>query len=226
MHQTWGELLFLHWSFPPELVRPLVPDGLELDLWEGRAWVGLTPFTMWGVRPALLPAVPLLSRTHELNVRTYVHRDGFPGVWFLSLEAANPLAVWGARLAFRLPYHQAEMSLEDEANEVTFSSRRRHPGAPAAEFAARWSRHGEVREAAPGSLDFFLVERYALYAEHGNTLRRARIHHSPWRLQEARLLALETTMLESHGLSTPLEPPLLHGQAEALEVDVWAPEEV
>jgi uncharacterized protein len=226
MHQTWGKLLFLHWSFAPEAVRPLVPEGLELDLFEGRAWVGVTPFTMWGMRPPLLPAVPVLSRTHEMNVRTYVHRDGFPGVWFFSLEAANPLAVWGARLAFRLPYHQAQMSLEEEEDgTIEFRSERKHPGAPSASLRTRWSGFGPVREATPGTLDFFLVERYALFAEHGDSLRRARIHHRPWPLREARVQALETTMLEAHGLLTPAEPPLVHAQAEPLEVEVWAPEE-
>src|SRR5215208_5984323 len=106
MHQTWDKLLFLHWPLPPESLRALIPTRLVLDTFEGNAWVALTPFTMWGIRPTLLPPVPWLSASHELNVRTYVHLDGVPGVWFFSLDASNLLAVLGARLGFHLPYFQ------------------------------------------------------------------------------------------------------------------------
>jgi uncharacterized protein len=224
MHQSWRELLFLHWPLSPAAVRRLVPPSLELDVWEGEAWIGVTPFTMWDIRPAHLPAVPLLSRSHELNVRTYVHRDGVPGVWFLSLEAANPLAVIGARIGFHLPYFQARMCLEEEGETVRYSSRRIHPGAPPATFAAEWSRGGPLPEAEPGTRDFFLIERYCLYSEVNGKLSRCRIHHRPWPLRVARLASLSTTMLEAHGLATPPREPLLHAQGASIEVEIWPPE--
>jgi uncharacterized protein YqjF (DUF2071 family) len=113
MYQSWRSLLFLHWEFPPEQVRPLVPAGLDLDLFEGRAYVGLVPFTMKGVRPVVLPPVPGTGAFHETNVRTYVHRDGRdPAVYFFSLDAASALAVIGARALFSLPYHHARMRLD------------------------------------------------------------------------------------------------------------------
>src|SRR5215211_3176375 len=149
MMQTWGKLLFLHWRVPAGLLRPLVPAGLEIDLFDGSAWIGMTPFTMWGIRPARLPALPLVSRSHELNVRTYVHRDGVPGVWFLSLDASNPLAVVGARLAFHLPYFQARMRLRQAGPAIGFQSRRLHPGAPPAAVEAAWVRGEPVGQAAP-----------------------------------------------------------------------------
>jgi len=93
MHQTWGKLLFIHWPISPELIRPLVPAGLELDLFEGTAWVAIAPFTMWGIRPRFTPTLPLLNRCHELNVRTYVYVNRVPGVWFFSLDANHALAV-------------------------------------------------------------------------------------------------------------------------------------
>lgn len=80
MYQTWGKLLFLHWPAPAETLRPLIPDPLTIDAFDGAAWVGITPFTMWGVRPVFSPALPVLSSSHELNVRTYVHLSGVPGV--------------------------------------------------------------------------------------------------------------------------------------------------
>lgn len=226
MHQTWGKLLFLHWAVPQEQLRPLIAERLNIDTWEGMAWVGVTPFTMWNVRPTFLPPVPFVSESHELNVRTYVHLDGVPGVWFFSLDAANPLAVYGARLGFHLPYYRAEMELREEGRTIHYRSRRTHRGAPAAEFEASWVIGEPLPEAAPDTRDFFLVERYCLYAENRGTLYRARIFHRPWPLADASLSQLSTTMLEAAGITTSAEPPLLHQQREPLDVEVWALEKV
>ena len=132
MYQSWGGLLFMHWPVPAHSLRPLIPEPLAIDTYDGVAWIGITPFTTWGLRPVLLPAVPLLSESHEINMRTYVHLDGVPGVWFLSLDANNPLAVWGARLAFHLPYFTARMSIERQDRTINFASRRTHRHAPSA----------------------------------------------------------------------------------------------
>jgi uncharacterized protein len=226
MHQTWAKLLFLHWPVPVERLRPLIPERLSIDTCEGTAWVGVTPFTMWGVRPTFLPPLPFVSETHELNVRTYVHLDGVPGVWFFSLDATNPLAVYGARFAFHLPYYRADMQLEEEGSTIRYRSRRTHPDAPPAEFEARWT-IGEPRpEAAPETLDFFLVERYCLYSANEGKLYRARIHHRPWPLAEVTLSRLSSTMLEARSIPTPEVAPLLHQQREPLDVEVWPLEEV
>jgi uncharacterized protein YqjF (DUF2071 family) len=226
MHQTWDKLLFLHWPLPPGRLRALLPPHLALDTFEGSAWVGLTPFTMWGIRPTLLPAVPWLSASHELNVRTYVHFDGVPGVWFFSLDASNPLAVLGARWGFRLPYFRARMTLKEEGPTIHFTSHRTHRGAPPADCEGVWIRGQPLPEAEPGTLDFFLLERYCLYAARGAHLYRARIAHRPWPLCKATLTGFSSTMLASHGLCTPEKEPLLHGQAEPLHVEVWPPQRV
>ena len=221
MVQTWGKLLFLHWRVSAKLLRPLVPAGLEIDTCDGSAWVGMTPFTMWGIRPARLPALPFVSRSHELNVRTYVYRDGIPGVWFLSLDASNPLAVAGARLGFHLPYFLARMRLREAGASIDFASHRRHPGAPAATLEAAWTRGERLGEARRDTLEFFLTERYCLYAGRGGRLYRARIHHRPWPLHRAALARLSSTMLQSHGLPAPEGDPLLHAQGEPLTVGIW-----
>lgn len=225
LRQTWAKLLFLHWRVPAERLRALVPAGLEIDTFEGEAWVGVTPFTLPGMAPPFLPDIPFLSASHELNVRTYVHRDGVPGVWFLSLDASNPLAVLGARIGFHLPYYRARQTLRESGGEVRFVSRRAHPGAPAAELQVAWTPGAPLPEAEPGTLDFFLVERYCLYAEHRGRLLRARIHHRPWPLRRATTAYLASTMLESHGVETPGGPPLLHAQAAPLRVGIWPPKE-
>ncbi len=152
MYQYWGKLLFLHWSLPVELLRPLIPDPLIVDTFDGTAWIGVTPFTMWGMRPVILPSVPVLSDSHELNVRTYVHLDGVPGIWFFSLDASNPVAALGARLTFHLPYFNARMSLEQRDHTIQFISRRTRPHAAPAEFEAVWTignRFAAVRAGFP-----------------------------------------------------------------------------
>jgi uncharacterized protein YqjF (DUF2071 family) len=221
MYQSWDKLLFMHWPMPVEALRPLVPDLLTIDTFEGTAWMGVTPFTMWGIRPVFSPSLPALSRSHELNVRTYVYLDGIPGVWFLSLDANNPLAVLGARLAFHLPYFTANMSLERRDQTIYFASRRTQVRAPRAEFEAVWTVGERLGQAEPGSLDFFLTERYCLYSTRSGRLYRARIFHRPWSLRTARLLSFRSTMIESQGLPSPSSEPLLHQQGEPLRVRVW-----
>jgi len=189
MYQSWGDLLFMHWPVPAESLRPLILEPLAIDTHDGVAWVGITPFTMWGLRPVFAPTFPLLSESHELNVRTYVHLDGVLGVWFFSLDANNLLAVLGARVAFHLPYFRARMSLERRGRTIHFASSRTHRRAAPAEFEAAWTVGEELGEARPGSLDFFLIERYCLYSARGGKLYRARIFHRPWPLRRADLLS-------------------------------------
>jgi len=218
MHQNWGKLLFMHWRIEERVLRPLIPAALEIDTYDGSAWIAVTPFTMWGIRAYFLPPIPGTSAFHELNVRTYVHLNGVPGVWFFSLDAANALAVWGARLSYHLPYHTAEMSLEQKGKTIEYSSQR--IDSPA-ELHATWSIGEALPEPEPESLQFFLTERYCLYAAQGDQLYRARIFHAPWSLQSATLLSLHSTMIESLGLPTPEGEPLLH-YAEEIAVDIWS----
>jgi uncharacterized protein YqjF (DUF2071 family) len=169
----------------------------------------------------LLPAIPLLSESHEINVRTYVHLDGIPGVWFFSLDANNPLAVWGARLAFHLPYFTARMSIERQNRTINFASRRTHRHSASAEFETSWTVGDKLPQPEPDSLDFFLIERYCLYAARKDKLYRARIFHRPWPLHTARLLTCRSTMIESQGLPSPETEPLLHQQGDSLRVQIW-----
>ena len=125
MHQSWGKLLFIHWPIAETLLRPLVPAGLEIDTFKGTAWIAEVPFTMWDIRafPPYVPAVPGLRAMHELNVRTYVQRDGVPGVWFFSLDCNNTAAVLGARTFYYLPYYNAEIELEQQETAWSIGTR-------------------------------------------------------------------------------------------------------
>jgi uncharacterized protein YqjF (DUF2071 family) len=227
MHQDWGKLLFMHWRMDEEKLRPLIPERLTIDTFDGSAWIAVTPFTMWDIRafPPLLPPVPGLSRMHELNVRTYVHLDNVPGVWFFSLDANSSVAVVTARTFFHLPYFNAEMELEQEGDKIIYSSERTGTDAPAARFDATWKIGETLAYSHPGSLEFFLTERYCLYSAYKQKLYRARIFHEPWPLQKATVSSFDSTMIESHGLPTPKDEPLLH-YAEEISVDIWPIKEV
>jgi uncharacterized protein len=232
MRQDWHHLLFLHWSIPAEQLRPSLPTGLELDLYEGRAYVGLTPFTMTGVRPAWIPPIPFVSSFHETNVRTYVHAGGRdPGVWFFSLDASSTLAVIAARTLLGLPYRCAQIDMAFEraalqaAPVIDYKLRRRWPGPTPASCAVRYAPRGPVSSAVLGSLEYFLVERYVLYNAARGQLYRGRIHHAPWPLQGADVPALDETLLAAAGIARPDEPPLAHYGRE-VRVEIFAAERV
>ena len=125
LFQSWHKLLFLHWAIPESALRPHLPDRLAIDTFDGKAWVGLTPFTIRDARPIFTPSIPWLSHFHEINVRTYVSLDGVPGVWFFSLDANNFIAVKVARTIFHLPYQTARITLEQQDKTIHYACTRK-----------------------------------------------------------------------------------------------------
>lgn len=221
MRQVWNDLLFAHWPLLPEAIRPLIPPQLELDTFEGRAWVGVVPFHMSGVRVRGLTPIPYTSHFAELNVRTYVSFGGRPGVVFFSLDAASPPAVMAARRWFYLPYFKARMPFQVQGGIVTYSSHRTHRGAPPAEFEAAYAPTGPVITAQPGTLDNWLTARYCLYTvDPRQRVLRGEIHHQPWPLQPAQATITVNTMAQAAGIILPEQVPLLHF-AKKLEVLIW-----
>ena len=226
LSMSWHDLLFMHWPVPEEWLRPLIPSALQLDTFDGSAWLGVVPFRMSGVRPRALPGVPPLSNFPETNLRTYVSAEGKPGVWFFSLDAHNPVAVRIARATFGLPYYDAKMFCHSSGDEVSYASVRTHKNAPPARFVGRYRPTGEVFESNPGSLENFLTERYCLYSANGwGVVRRGDIHHHMWPLQRAEV---ETAALEMTGqicLDLPDTEPQLH-YARRLDVLAWQPRRI
>lgn len=220
MGQTWYDLLFAHWAVAPELLRPLVPHPLELDLRHGRAWLGVTPFRIAGLRPRGAPPLPWLSSFPELNVRTYVDHGGRPGIYFFSLDAGRLAAVVAARRGYRLPYFHARMNIEREDSTLSCASTRIDSSGPPAELRARYGPSGARLPIEDGALERWLAERYCLYVvdERGRALR-GEIHHSPWPLQPARASFELNTMAEWLGISLDSEP-LLHYSARQ-DVLIW-----
>lgn len=185
MTMSWCDLCFLHWQVDVDVLRALVPAALALDLFDGEAFVGVVPFRMEHVTARFLPDVPGVSAFPELNVRVYVNVDGVPGVYFFSLDATQPLAIWGARTFFHLNYLKADMALEHEGDDVRYRCARVDDrAAHSARFAARYGPTGAPYVSTPGTLEAFLTERYCLYAvdDDGRPLR-GHIQHAPWPLQ-------------------------------------------
>ena len=229
MAQSWHDLLFAHWPIPIETMRQLIPPELELDTFEELAWVGVVPFRMSGIRPRGFPAVPWLSAFLEFNVRTYVKsksQPSKPGVYFFSLDAANPLAVAVARATYKLPYFNAKMSLlKNDDESFTYMTNRTHRGAPSAEFAGSYGPRGDVFLAREGTIDHWLTERYCLYTVSKGKVYRGEIHHLPWPLQPAFLKTDSNTMASAGGIELPNCDPILHF-SKSIDVVVWPIEKV
>ncbi len=212
-YHRWSELLFMHWRISVNVLRPLLPPTLEIDQFDGTAWVGLVAFHMSGVRPWWSPAMPGLSEFHETNVRTYVVHRGQPGVWFFSLEAAQSLAVRIARWRWRLNYFRAAMEITRRNNIREYRSQRLWPPpVPAHSDVAveigDWLFGTEQTGAvAPGTLEFFLVERYLLFTELANRrIARGQVHHRPYPLKTASLLRCDQSLLAAAGIDVASPP--------------------
>jgi uncharacterized protein YqjF (DUF2071 family) len=231
MNQRWQNLLFLHWEVSVDLIQSLLPNGLAVDTFEGKAYVGLVPFTMRGVRPARLPAVRGLSNFHETNVRTYVHHRGQrPGVWFFSLDAANAVGVALGRRWFGLPYFLARMSLKAEVAggglRLAYASDRIYPGPKPASTRVAATVDSPITPARVGTLEYFLAERYLLYSSPSpGIMATGRVHHSPYPLQVAEVTDLTESLVRAAGIDRPDVPPLAH-YAEGVNVEVFGLERI
>lgn len=217
--QRWAELLFIHWTFPVDVVRPLVPPEIELDVWDGRMYVGLVPFRMHAIRPWWLPRAMALDFL-ELNLRTYVHYRGRPAVWFFSLDASSWLAVNAARIGWSLPYHHADMQVTRVGERVTYTSTR---NASQARFEARYEIGASLGPSLPGSLEHFLLERYLLLAKKGGTILEGQVNHVPYPAHAAHLEHVHDDLVAAAGLPRPSSPPETVHFSPGVDVEVFGP---
>jgi uncharacterized protein YqjF (DUF2071 family) len=222
MHHVWKDLAFIHWTVPPDVIQASLPQGLTVDTWEGQAYLGLTPFFMRRIRPRGLPPVPWLSNFLEMNVRTYVYdAGGNPGVWFYSLDCSQPIAVWLARTFMGLPYRHATMKATREKDgTIAYSSERRGEKA-VANLRYRLKPTGTV--AAPGTLEFFLLERYLLFTVLRGRLLRGQVHHAPYPVAEVELSALQAANFGPGGVDFQSAPAHIIG-SEGVKVEVFGTE--
>jgi uncharacterized protein YqjF (DUF2071 family) len=221
MHQRWHNLLFAHWRLPGDVIRRKLPKSIELDTFDGDAWISVIPFYMTGVRLRWAPPIPTAHAFAELNVRTYVRHRGVAGIWFFSLDAESTLAVIGARLGAALPYYRAAMQVRCRRRDINYCSDRVIGTTPACFDATYWPRD-ERQTPAPGSLEYFLTERYSLFSSSGDRIWRIDIAHPRWDLQDAVAVVRRNTMTEAAGLGAPAGDPLLHF-ATVQDVLFWPP---
>ena len=223
MGQRWHDVLFAHWRVEPEALQTLLPLPLEVDTFDGAAWIAIVPFAMTAVRARGLPGFSRVSSFLELNVRTYARVDDVDGVYFFSLDAASRSAVAAARRWFHLPYFNARMELQQRADRIDYQSRRTHRGAEQAHVALSYRPTGPGSPAEPGSLDHWLVERYRLLTDRPDgTIVTGEIHHGPWVLQPAEAEFHINSMTDWLGVELAPAPDHLCF-ARFQDVYIWRP---
>lgn len=222
MTQSWEKLLFLHWRYPAELIQQHLPRGLMVDCFENSAWVGVVPFFMRNIRPVWFPSVPYVSNFLEMNVRTYVYdAEGRPGVWFFSLAANRGLAVLLARMLFHLPYYWSQMSAQTQQDGTVHYNCRRFDDPERVTQQLTYRPTGVAQPAVPGTLEFFLVERYLLFSQHRQSLFSGQVHHVPYQIQPVEYEQQCEQSLLLAGLPHPQRPPEHACYAPGVDVEVY-----
>jgi uncharacterized protein len=229
MYETWENLLFLHWEYDPQAIQRTLPNGLYVDTFDGKAYLGLVPFVMRALRPRLFPSLLGISDFEELNARTYVYDSrGTPGVWFYSLDANHYWAGKLARLFFNLPYFHATMTADfnPQENEMSFSSNR-HGTDPTLTTHIRYRSGSQPFAAAADTVEFFLIERYVLYAcSKGNQLYSGRVWHRPYQLTGVEVSVLEEHVLDLDGFRKPSRDQNHQIMSHGVEVEIFALEKL
>lgn len=221
MSQRWESLLFLHWEYEAEEIQKTLPPGLFVDQFQGKAYMGITPFFMKKVKLNAMPIFSSIPDFMELNVRTYVYDEtGTPGVWFYSLDANSFLVVQAASRILDLPYFYANMQFKiNEEQEIDYQSQRQNTSSPV-QFLYKGT--AQSIEAPPGSLEFFLVERYVLFAYKKNgQLVKGRVHHAPYPLYQAEVTKWDNHLFELDGLKKPANSPQHAVFSPGVNVDIF-----
>jgi len=215
MLQRWHEICFFHWSCDPALLQPRLPPGLRLDTFDGKAWIGLTPFLLTGLRPPLFPHA-LGIAFPEMNLRTYVIGGDGPGIWFFSLDAARFIAVLGARVTYGLPYYWANMRAEIGPEENFYFSSR----AGRAKAGIRIAKQERIREQSP--LEIFLTARFRLYSVFRGRLITAEVSHAPWELNRVRIVEFKEWVRRTMRIEFPSQDFLAH-HSEGVDAKIGRP---
>jgi uncharacterized protein YqjF (DUF2071 family) len=227
--QRWNDLLFAHWPVPPVDLAERLPEGLQIDTFEGSAWLSVTPFWTDRIKIRGVPPLPGLRCFPELSLRTYVReqRTGLPGIYTFSLEVGSLLALLVGRTAQHLPCHWADMRVEQRGErEISYFSRRRLTASPVI-FQARYRGLGPTRKTAEwraGSLEYFLLERSCQFtSNHAGLTQRANLHYVSWPLEAAEAQIEQNGLAEAIGIHLPLQPPVMH-YSRRMAVYIWPAE--
>lgn len=222
LFMTWRDLLFASWRVPMDVIRAKVPPELEIDTFQGDAWVSMVPMAVTGMHFRGVPEIPGLTSLRELNLRTYVKRGNKGGVYFLSIECPAVASDWMANHFFGVPYLEANIATYNDGATYQYASERTQPNAPPAAFFGTFEPVGEAAGPAPGSLEQWLVERYCLYFVKNGTVYRGDIHHADWELQSADAQIAVNTIPKASGLDLAAKPDHL-AFCSRTDTLVWLP---
>lgn len=217
-YQTWRDLLFLHWPVSTAKVQKLLPPSLTVDTFDGTAYIGIVPFAMENVKPWWLPKAFAFNFL-ETNLRTYVHHNGRPGVYFFSLEAASWLAVQAARWGWQLPYYYAGMRMDRKDDDIEYELLRH--GRHKAYFRAHYTIGDKLGPSQPGTLEHFLLERYLLFTQKGRKLLCGQVHHKPYPAFLAHPREVQEELVAAAGLPATQGPPTLAHFSPGVDVDIF-----
>jgi uncharacterized protein len=217
--QQWRDLLFLHWSVPIEEIRAQVPAGMQLDLFDGKAYVGIVPFVMQNILPTYIPSF-LAQNFLEINLRTYVHVHGEPGIYFFSLDANSQLAVMGARLTFSLPYTYADIAIEKYEEQLIYYNSKRYFHENA-KFSCRYQVKEKLPASEEGSSDHFFLERYWLFLEKNKKLYKAQVHHTPYPAHRVEMHAIEESLIQAANMSRLTTVPEYMHYSPGVDVQMY-----
>ncbi|MCU7511950.1 MAG: YqjF family protein [Bacteroidota bacterium] len=229
MYQKWRDLLFLHWEVDPEIIQLTLPEMLHTDTFEGKAYLGLTPFFVQDARPIFTPGIPAISDFPEVNVRTYVFdNEGNPGIWFYSLDTSQALAVEAANIFFHLPYHTSEIEAHQGIEGITFSCRRKEDDVAVPRSTFRYKYSGEEFFAESKTLDFFLIERYLIFSKDKETgqLYSGRVHHRPYPIYRAEVPEYDLNLLALNGFELEGRPADHQVYSTGVDVEVYTLDKV
>lgn len=216
-YQRWRSLLFLHWAIPEESLRPFIPPQISLDVYDGVAYVGVVPFAMSGVRHSWWPE-RLSLEFLETNVRTYVHFNGRPGIYFLSLDAQSRLAVWGARLLWGLPYFHAAMTMSRQGDEITYKTER---GKGVGVHKVRYRVEDRLEPSHVDTLEYFFLERYLLFVERGGEIYSGQVYHTPYPAHQVEVLEVDDGLVSASGLAHPDRLPDFAHYSPGVDVEIF-----
>lgn len=223
MQQSWQNLLFIHWPVDALQLRKAVPAQLELDIYDGCAWLGVIPFEM---RDVCARGVPFEFNFLELNVRTYVKFGGKSGVYFFSLDANYGLAVEAARAGFSLPYFNAVMDIESNAGWLHYTSARCDGRGGPASLDILYQAESQPFHSRKESLEEWLTERYCLFT---NNIRgdvvTCNVHHQRWLLQTANAEIRMNTMFHQLPVALKQTQPILHF-SKRMDMIAWLPQQM
>jgi len=176
--QEWHKILLLHWKVPVSFIEPLLPDGLEVDTYNGNAWISMVPLSVKKHHYRGFPVLPFVSSFHEVNLRTYVKKGNTSGIYMFSIETEKLSTVLMAKCTDGLPY--VKSIIERTPNRYLSENNDKQYSLDLNYIVKNTIEH-------KSGIDYWLTERHALYQSQNGILYRYDIHHKEWELKEVQL---------------------------------------